>query len=66
MKTTDVIVLSEELDQDKKGDGDQTSLEDLAVTPGGDKGATANGRASRQKGSYSATSSEIEFAGAGY
>jgi hypothetical protein len=66
MKTTDVIVMSEELNPDQKEAEDQTSLEDLAVASGGDKGATANGRASRQKGSYSATSSEIEFAGAGY
>ncbi len=66
MMTTDVIVLSEEVDQEKKGSGDQTSLEDHDVVSSGDKGATANGRASRQKGSYSATSSEIEFAGAGY
>jgi len=66
MKTTDVIIMSEELNPDQKGAEDQTSLEDLAVASGGDKGATANGRTSRQKGSYSATSSEIEFAGAGY
>jgi hypothetical protein len=64
--TTDVIVLNEELKQDKKGTEDETSLEDLAATSGGGGSAIVTGRASRQKGAYSSNSSEIEFAGAGY
>ena len=64
--TTDVIVLNEELKQDKKGAEDETSLEDLAATSGGGGSAIVTGRASRQKGAYSSNSSEIEFAGAGY
>jgi hypothetical protein len=66
MMTTDVIVLNEELKQDKKGAEDETSLEDLAAPSGGGGSAVGAGRASRQKGAYSSNSSEIEFAGAGY
>ena len=66
MMTTDVIVLSEELEQDKKGADDRASSEDLAVMSEGSRSAIAGGRASRQKGAYSANSSEIEFAGAGF
>jgi hypothetical protein len=59
MMTTEVVVLSEESKQDKKGAEDKASLGDLVETSG-------DGRASRQKVAYSANSSEIEFAGAGF
>jgi hypothetical protein len=66
MMTTDVIIMSEELKQDKTGAKDRASSEDLAVPSGGGISAIAGERANRQKGAYSANSSEIEFAGAGF
>jgi hypothetical protein len=66
MMTTDVIVFNEEFKQDKKGAKDQESLKGLAVMAGDGIDAIVSGRTSRQKGAYSANSSEIEFAGAGF
>jgi hypothetical protein len=66
MMTTEVVVLSEESKQDKKGVEDQASLGDIVETSGAGRSVTVNGRASRQKAAYSPNSSEIEFAGAGY
>jgi hypothetical protein len=66
MMTTEVVVLSEESKQDKKGAEDKANVVDVVETSGGSRSVIANGRASRQKAAYSPNSSEIEFAGAGF
>ena len=63
MMTTDVVIMREELKQDGI-EVDRVSSVDL--TSGGGRSAIAGGRVSQQKGAYSANSSEVEFAGAGY
>jgi len=63
MMTTDVIVVTEELKQDETEVHRASSVD---LTSGGGRSTIAGGRAGQQKGAYSANSSEIEFAGAGY